>query len=203
MSQGAFDELREPPAPRTARLVTLKPYDIRHDHERATRRHLAQRTRGLLRVGTLLVLDASVALGTLALALLGIGLRAEVAMLLLPVAMLSLLAVHAYGPGVSRADGYARLLAIIITGIIVALQAVLLEPLRALPAERLVLWLPLFYAGLEGERALVGYAIGALRRRNHLLRPALVIGSPIELELVCRELAEIPHNDLQDRKSVV
>ncbi|MGH7445527.1 MAG: sugar transferase, partial [Longimicrobiales bacterium] len=131
------------------------------------------------------------------LALLGIGVRVDVAMLLLPVAMLSLLAVHAYGAGVSRADGYARLLAIIITGVVVALQAVLLEPLRALPAVRLMLWMPLLYAGLEAERALVGYAIAALRRRNHLLRPALVIGSHAELELVCDELADIPHNDLQ------
>ncbi len=197
MSQGAFDEIREPAAPRPPRLVQLKPYDIRHDHERATRRHLAQRTRGLLRVGTLLALDGAVGLGTLALARIGGGLNAAVVAALLPVAMLSLLAMHAYGAGMSRADGYARLLAVLMTGGIVAVQAGLLEPLRALPGERLVLWLVLFYPGLEAERALVGRAIAALRRRNHLLRPAVVIGTREETELLRHELTEVPHNDLQ------
>ncbi|MHB1168920.1 MAG: exopolysaccharide biosynthesis polyprenyl glycosylphosphotransferase [Longimicrobiales bacterium] len=196
MSQGAFEEIREPAAAsRTPRLVHLKPYDIRQDQERATRRHLAARTRRLLRVTTLLALDSAVALGTLVLAI--DGLTGTVVAALLPVAMLSLLAMNAYGAGVSRADGYARLLAMLMTGVVVLVQARLLDALQPIGTERLLFWLALFYAALEIERAIVGYVITVLRRHNHLLRPALVIGTRDEAGAVREQLADLPFNDLQ------
>ena len=197
MQRGVVEETREAPRQRGVRLVELKPYDIRHDQERGTRRHLAQRTRGLLRVGTLLALDSAVAFGTLALALTGAKLDAQVVVTLLPVAVLSLLSFNAYGPGTGRADGYARLLAVFVTGGVVALQLPLLPTLGGIPWERLLLaWLPLFYLALEAERALVGRAISALRRRHHLLRPALLVGTRAELERIQGELADVPHGDM-------
>lgn len=195
MTQGAFEEVREPVAARQPRPVHLKPYDIRQDQERATRRHLAARTRRLLRVTTLLALDSAVALATLFLVI--DGLSGTVVAALLPVAMLSLLAMNAYGAGVSRADGYARLLAILMTALVVLVQARLLDVLQPIGTTRLLLWLAVFYAGLEIERAIVGYVITVLRRHNHLLRPALVIGTRDDAETVREQLAEIPFNDLQ------
>ncbi len=197
MPQRGSEELVEPPLSVMPRAAHLKPYDIRHDQERATRRHLAARTRRLLRVGTLLALDTAVALGTLALALDGRGLNGTVVAALLPVAVLSLLAMNAYGAGVSRADGYARLLAMLMTGAVVLVQAQLLDALQPVPLARLLGWLVMFYAALEAERAIVGQVITALRRHNHLLRPALVIGTRDEAEAVRAQLADIPFNDLQ------
>ena len=195
MTQGAFDEVREPAAAsRTPRLMHLKPYDIRQDQERATRKHLAARTRRLLRVTTLLALDSAIALGTLALVLGGV--EHTVIAALLPVAMLSLLAMNAYGAGVSRADGYARLLAMLMTAFVVLIQANLLDVLQPIGLERLFVWLFVFYAALEIERAIVGQVITALRRHNHLLRPALVIGTREETDAVRAQLAELPFNDL-------
>src|SRR5690606_36031448 len=82
--QRAVEEGREPVAARPPRPVHLKPYDIRQDQERATRRHLAARTRRLLRVTTLLALDSAVALATLFLVI--DGLSGTVVAALLPVA---------------------------------------------------------------------------------------------------------------------
>lgn len=178
----------------------LKPYDVRSERERGRRKHLRQAVRRVLRVTTLLSLDAAVLTGTLAALLAALRGSADdwsrLAPPVVPVLLLGLLLSDAYGPGRSRQDSPARGKGLLLGCAVLALLGLLPGSLP-LDTGFLALFGLAAFLGLELERGLVQRAVLALRRRGLLVRRALMVAPAAEADALAAELSADTESDLR------
>jgi exopolysaccharide biosynthesis polyprenyl glycosylphosphotransferase len=177
----------------------LRHYDVRHERDRGHRRHLARTGRRLLRVGALCALDAAAVLAAafVAFRLEGVegGLRLQVIVTVLAVQILGLFAFETYGPATSRNDPTRRLRAVVAGTLLLAALSLVHEAWSFLPGQYF-LFGALLLLGLEVGRRGVDGVVNLLRRKGHLWRPALVVGSVAESREIMQRLSSVPHTDL-------